>query len=106
MDRLIDQLPDKEFIAIKKTSLFAEKTTKQNIDAKELFLANKKRIPLTEHQKEVRKHKTFIPLEVQSVFSATNDSQSTFAFDDDTNTQSSNLFALSSYSTGSINFKI
>lgn len=99
LDRLIDQLPDKEFIAIKKTSLFAEKT-KQNGDAKELFLASKK--PLTEHQKEVRKQKTFIPLEVQSVFSATNDSQSTFAFDDDTNTQSSN-FARSS---GLMSFKI
>lgn len=90
LDCLIDQIPDKEFIAIKKsnTSLLAEAKAsgKSDRDRRKSSESTRKRAPLTEHQKEVRKQRSFIPLEVQSVFSA--DSQSAFTLDEDTNTQS------------------
>lgn len=93
LDRLIDQIPDKEFISIKKSNanLFSDK--KQNGSSRRSSQKANKKNPLTEHQKEVRKQKTFIPIEVQSVFSVINDSQSAFTLDDDT--QSSNIFSTS-----------
>jgi len=85
----IDQMPDKDFVEINekcpKDSIVSMEDLNQVENKKSLF-----KKPLTEHQKEVRKKKSFIPMEIQSVCSVlepTMDSQmsctnDTFAADD------------------------
>lgn len=68
---LIDQMPDKDFIEI--TSVKANKIEEEELTKVMNKLdrsAEKKKPfkqPLTEHQKEVRRKKSFIPMEIQSV---------------------------------------
>lgn len=105
LNNLIDQVPDKEFTEIKKSnasmvnlmSKFGGNGDSSGGDAskKTMSKAEKRKSaplkqPLTEHQKEIRKQKSFIPLEIQSVvFSADSQMDSQMSMlDDDTNTQS------------------
>lgn len=67
---LIDQMPDKDFIEINKKANNIDDEDVKNVMNKldksaEKFKKNKQ--PLTEHQKEMRKKKSFIPMEIQSV---------------------------------------
>ena len=74
LNGLIDQQPDKDFVAINKPEMKSRRS---------LSLRSKQ--PLTEHQKEVRKNKSFVPMEVQPVDV---DSQlNCSVMDEDTNTQ-------------------
>lgn len=87
---LIDQMPDKEFTEISKAS---------NCDLmKRIDKGSKPSVfkqPLTEHQKEVRKQKSFIPMEIQAVcdeLEPTMDSQMSCSMQgEDTNTQFNQL---------------
>ncbi|RNA45198.1 telomere-associated RIF1 [Brachionus plicatilis] len=73
---LIDQQPDKDFVTISKPEMKSRRS---------LSLRSKQ--PLTEHQKETRKNKSFVPMEVQPVDV---DSQlSCSVMDEDTSTQTS-----------------
>lgn len=100
---LIDHMPDKEFITIKTNSLLENVTNSRKHEKRsgERKKSPEVRRPLTEHQKEVRKERSFIPLEVQSVFINNTDSQMSCCLDEDTSTQSSNLFA-ASFSKGMV----
>lgn len=79
----IDQLPDKEFVQIvNNTSTASSRKSTGSI---------KTRTPLTEHQKEARRNRSFIPSVVQSVtaeFDYSNLDSQMSMMDDDTNTQS------------------
>jgi hypothetical protein len=110
LNTLIDQMPDKEFIEIsgpsktnKSCNLLSKFNSKQennngqrcSLPADIATKTRKSKQPLTEHQKEVRRHKSFIPMEIQSVcaeLDPTVDSQMSCSMqDDDTNTQSSSF---------------
>lgn len=74
LNGLIDQQPDKDFVTISKPEMKSRRS---------LGLRSKQ--PLTEHQKEARKNKSFVPMEVQPIDV---DSQlSCSVMDEDTNTQ-------------------
>jgi hypothetical protein len=101
LNNLIDQVPDKEFTEIKKSNasmvnLMSKFGGNGDSSGKKMTSKAEKRKsaplkqPLTEHQKEIRKQKSFIPLEIQSVvFSADSQMDSQMSMlDDDTNTQS------------------
>lgn len=110
LNSLIDQMPDKEFIEInsgkndrgvanlmnKFDSANATAAEKDKVKSSPASRAGKMfKQPLTEHQKEVRRQKSFIPMEIQSVcaeLDPTADSQMSCSMqDEDTNTQSSNF---------------
>lgn len=105
LNSLIDQMPDQEFIAIKMADGSggggerkpSEKRKYSELRSSSSSSQNRRSAaasasPLTEHQKEVRKQRSFIPLEVQSVLTHTNDSQMSFShLEEDTTTQSSNF---------------
>jgi hypothetical protein len=87
----IDQLPDKDFVEITKPSAhqIPVAPVKQASGGRKSTSSLFKQ-PLTEHQKETRRHKSFIPMVMSSVcneLDATMDSQMSM-MDDDTNTQS------------------
>lgn len=68
---LIDQMPDKDFIEINdKTNKIKERDLNNIMNKLDKSTEKKKnqfKQPLTEHQKEVRRKKSFIPMEIQSV---------------------------------------
>jgi hypothetical protein len=88
----IDQLPDKDFVEINNTKPIeinqaSAAPAKQPSGRKSTGSLFKQ--PLTEHQKETRRHKSFIPIIMShcTELDATMDSQMSM-MDDDTNTQS------------------
>jgi hypothetical protein len=92
-------MPDKEFVTIeeKRTeALNCNLLDKYDTADKDTSNKNNNKFkkPLTEHQKEVRKQKSFIPLEIQSVCSGlepTMDSQMSFTNDYDDSMQSQSM---------------
>ncbi|CAF0955839.1 unnamed protein product [Brachionus calyciflorus] len=77
LNGLIDQQPDNEFVEINKPEMKSRRS---------LSLRSKQ--PLTEHQKEVRKTKSFIPMEVQPI--DVDSQMSCSIMDEDTTTQTVN----------------
>ncbi len=77
---LIDHAPDKEFVEI---------NNKTNCNLFDKFNSTKQKQPLTEHQKEMRKQKSFIPMEMQSISNAQleTDSCTNTMMDEDSTTQ-------------------
>ena len=68
LNSLIDQMPDQDFVEI--SSNENEKTnSKANDQDTTKKRRNSLKQPLTEHQKEMRRKKSFIPVEMQSVSS-------------------------------------
>ncbi len=94
---LIDQMPSSDFIEIGKGTHDEINSLMNKLDkSAEKSSHSKKnpfRQPLTEHQKEVRRKKSFIPIEVQSVccvLEPTMDSQMSCTMEDTQDTQSHN----------------
>jgi len=92
---LIDQMPSSDFIEIGPGNHDDLNNLMNKLDkSAEKSSASKKnpfKQPLTEHQKEVRRKKSFIPMEVQSVccvLEPTMDSQMSCTMDDTQDTQS------------------
>jgi hypothetical protein len=95
LNALLDQMPDKEFVTIEEKCTEALNCNLlDKYDTADKDSHNKFKKPLTEHQKEVRKQKSFIPLEIQSVCSGlepTMDSQMSFTNDYDDSMQSQSM---------------
>jgi len=84
LNELIDQMPDQDFVEISSPlsenmrTTASSKRSSKNIDSNSKNAIASPKQPLTEHQKEMRRKKSFIPIEMQSVsnvLEATMDSQ-------------------------------
>ena len=87
-------MPDNEFIPIQ--SMSVSKLGDKRIAS----VPKRARRPLTEHQKEMRTRKSFIPLEIQSIVNNADSQMSCSQMDEDTSTQPS-FPASTSFSIGS-----
>jgi hypothetical protein len=92
LNSLLDQMPDKDFVEIDE----AQKSTVTNLlhkfDPQATKQAKFKKPVLTEHQKEVRKQKSFLPFECQGLEPHSNmDSQMSFTNDCDDSMQSQSM---------------